>query len=204
MRDLRHVIFSVVTPLLFLLMAMAVRAQNGPPDFQFAALRENVQREPAPFRVFVTIGTNKFTFVTPDGFQIKEDPAQQRVILTSANQTCTMIIKFGGTVSDGSSASDTTACRDLLLKQYPKATILNEFSATAGQSGPAFDLQYLSPGGTSQIMRVAFIPSVVGTLEFKATGTANVQMSFNTILRTFSTSDASGKLEIPPPVSDRM
>jgi hypothetical protein len=208
MQALKHTIISAAILVQLSLSSVAVRAQNPfaaePPVFQLTVQRENVKREPAPFRVFVTIGTNKFTFVTPDGFQVKDDPAQQRVILTSADQNCTMVINFGGSVPDGVSASEATACRNLLLKRHPKAIILNEFSATAGQTGPAFDLQYTSPGGISQTSRAAFIPSAIGTLEFKATGTADVQISFNTVLRTFSVSDANGKLDIPAPVSDQM
>ena len=182
------------------LMTGTARADIPLPEaqtFQVTARREDVQRATPPLRVFVTVGTNKFTFVTPDGFQVRDDPAQQRVIMVNADQTCTITFRINGAMPEGKSELDAKTCRDWVSNQHPDAQVLDEFSGNAGgRSGPGFNLQWNGSGRTARSAKVAFIPSAAGILEFSAVGSSAVQNGFNTVILTFQASDADGKLDI--------
>jgi hypothetical protein len=58
-------------------------------------------------------------------------------------------------------------CRDLLLKQYPGARNLEESPVSvAGRPGRGFEMKW-NPAGTSErLVRVAFVPSAAGMIEF--------------------------------------
>jgi hypothetical protein len=183
----------------FILMTLPVKADissSDAPTFQVSVKPEDVERQPQPLRVFVTLGTNKFTFLAPDGFQVRDDRAQQRIILANADQTCTIVVGFGASTLE--SPLDADACRALLAARYPNAKIAGEFSANAAsRSGLGFDLQWNGAGGKAQTARFAFIPSAVGILEFSAVGTDQIQIHSNFVMMNFRASDADGKLVVP-------
>jgi hypothetical protein len=88
-----------------------------------------------------------------------------------------------------------------LLKDHPRAKILLEFSrAAGGRTGPAFDLQW-PVQGMLQAARTAFIPSAVGTIEFKLITNPkkfrSATYKYNNLLLSFCSS-RNGELDIAP------
>ena len=176
-----------------------------------ATLQISVENEivpnlaPVP-RAYVTAGTNKFAFLVPGDFRVDaNNPALDTVSLISSDFTSWLTLRIAGPAPSDGGELESQPYRELLLSQYPGATILDEFSLTAaGRSGPAFNLQK-SVGGVMQSMRVAFIPSDAGVLEFSLLASRDnfpkQQAKFNALLLTFRAS-VDGKLEIPP-VSDK-
>lgn len=175
---------------------MADNSLAEPQKFEVTVKVVELQREPPPCRVFVSLGQTKFTFLTPDGFQVANNPAHQEVTMTSPSRSCIVAVRISRPAPEDQAPFDSSYFRKLLLSRHPNAKIINEFSrSVAGHEGPAFDLQWDS-GGAVQGARVAFIQTPVGILEFSAVGSDNVHGNFNTVVSTFTASKPDGKLEI--------
>jgi hypothetical protein len=191
------------------LFAAGARADDLPalpPPLQVTVVNAMPRGEPV-FRACVTAGTNKFAFLVPGGFRLDANHSTPEVIsLVSKNYNGWLTLRIAGPMPEGGKELESGPCRELLLSRHPGAKILNEFSLTAaGRSGLAFDLQWEMTGGMMQSMRVAFIPSEVGVLEFSLAASqrafSKYQGSFNTMLISFRAS-VNGKLEAPP-LSDK-
>ena len=152
-------------------------------------------------RAFVTCGTNKFTFLMPEGFRL-DTSDRQKVTLISADYNCLLAWRVLGPMPAEGTAFDHALYRDVLLSRHPGGKILEEFSLGAlGRYGPAFDLRWGAKGGLARRERVVFIPSLAGVLEFSLVsslekfdaGTAE----FDALRLSFRASDANGKLAVP-------
>jgi hypothetical protein len=183
------------------LSAAGARAGDAQPDIiplQASLVPEPVQLADPVYRAYVQAGSNQFAFLVPNGFWLRGDPAQGRLMLDNKEGNCT--ITFA--VIDSRPAADlgTDYYRELVLKRHPSGTIVQESGGSAaGASGPAFDVQWKTGGDLVQIQRVIFIPTSAGVLEFTATTTrsnfAGLQNHLNLVLMTFRYS-TKGRLEI--------
>jgi hypothetical protein len=112
-------------------------------------------------RVYVTANTNTFAFILPRDFRL--DASSGKKIVLSETDNCYLVMRIIAPLGKDSSAP---SFREMVLKEHPGATILEEFSHTAaGRSGPAFDLQSTNSSQVVQCARIVFIPSPVGTVE---------------------------------------
>ena len=149
-------------------------------------------------RAFVTSGTNVFVLVVPSDFRM-DASNPEKIVLVNSESDCFLTVRINTLET---TQPETDAYREVVLKRYPGAQIVNEYSEVVGtRSGPAFDLQMKGAGGVSQSARVAFIYSPCGVLEFSALTTSNNfargQYFFNFLLHTFR-SNEGGKLVIEP------
>lgn len=149
-------------------------------------------------RAYVTWGTNVFVLVVPSEFRM-DASNPERIVLINAESDCFLTVRINASET---APPEADTCREVVLKRYPGAQIVNEYSEVVGtRSGPAFDLQLKGVSGVSQTARVAFIYSPGGVLEFSAQTTANNfargQYFFNFLLHTFR-SNEGGKLVIEP------
>jgi hypothetical protein len=98
---------------------------------------------------------------------------------------------------------DTDALREKVRADYPQSAILAEFGASAGNlHGPGFDLRWVATNKLERLARVGFIPTPAGILEFSAVSSAasaaRAKSDLSTIMLTFRTAGADGKLELRP------
>jgi hypothetical protein len=152
-------------------------------------------------RVFVSCGTNQFTFLVPDGFRLDaSDP--RKLTLVNADFTCLITWRVLGPVPTQEAGPDQSFYREMLLKRHPGGKILEEFSLSAlGRYGPAFDLRWGGAGGLARRERLLFIPTLAGIVEFDLVSSletfgARIQQ-FNDVLVNFRASDEHGKLVVP-------
>jgi len=156
----------------------------------------DIQRTPPPLRVFVNIDKMKFTFLTPDGFRVRDDTLMQRVVMEGTSKDCNIIFRRTLSLDEG------TTYREMLLARYAGSKIVNESSRKIlGNDCPLFDLEW-TKDGILHNARVIFISSGAGPLEITAVGTTDVKSFFNTVLATLVSSDEDGKLVVPP-ISDQ-
>jgi len=164
---------------------------NGDDTFQVTVKATDIQRSPPPLRVFVGIGKMKFTFLTPDGFRVRDDALMQRVLMEGISRDCTIVFRRTLPLTEG------TTYREMLLGRYPGSKITGESTRkVAGHECPLFDLEW-TRDGIIHYARVAFLNSEAGPLEVSASGTSDVKPFFNTILATFIASDEDGNLVVP-------
>jgi hypothetical protein len=155
---------------------------------------------PANF-AYVTFGTNKFGFVMPAGFRL-ETGDTNKVTLVSADFNCLLTFRVLEPLPPGVTELDPAPYRDLVLSRRRGGKILEEFSLPAADKrGPAFDLRWNAPGPVPRCERVLFIPSNAGVLEFGLVGSLEKfetgRQAFNFLSRTFRTTGANGRLELP-------
>ncbi len=169
-----------------------------------------LRKEAAPYAVprytafatMLNMASNKFAFLVPEGFLIRSDPGCG--ILTLANRQGNDSITLAVLDSPWSDASALSAddYRQAIMKDYPTATIIHEFShGAAGGSGPGFDLQWKASGSIVECKRVMFLSSPAGVLELTATTSRNdfdsLTKSLEGLLQTIRYS-TDGVLKIPP------
>lgn len=155
---------------------------------------------PADF-AYVTLGTNKFGFVMPDGFRLQSED-RQKVTLVSADLNCLLTFRLLESVSAGDTDLDPAHYRQLLLDGHPGGKIIDEFSlAAVSRRGPAFDLHWNAAGTVRRRERVLFIPSATGVLEFSLVSSLEKfeagRQAFSAFLLTFRTAEADGHLSLP-------
>ena len=151
--------------------------------------------------VYVNFGTNKFGFVMPAGYRLETEDSQ-KVTLVSADFSCLLIFRVFEPLSQGATELDPAAYRSLLLNRRRGGKILEEFSlAAASRRGPAFDLRWDAPGPVERRERVLLIPSDAGVLEISLVSSLEKfeagRRGFDTLLRTFRTAGADGRLAMP-------
>jgi hypothetical protein len=152
-------------------------------------------------RAFVTAGTNRFAFCVPEGFRL-EPSTPDLVSFVSLDYHSLLTFHIASPGSPAGQEPGAAICRQAVLEQHPGAKILHQFTLTAAnRAGPAFDAVWSAPGGLQRDQRVAFIPSMAGTLEFGLVCTTDTfqkaQYDLNFLLLTFRASDAQGKLDLP-------
>ena len=152
-------------------------------------------------RAFVTCGTNKFTFLMPDGFRL--DISQPRKLtLVSADLSCLLTWRVLGPMPPEGTPLNHALYRNVLLSQHPGGKILEEFSLAAlGRFGPAFDLRWGASGGLARRERIMFIESLAGVVEFSLVSSLEKfeagKQEFDAWRLSFRASDANGKLVVP-------
>jgi hypothetical protein len=152
-------------------------------------------------RAFVRWGTNKFTFLMPDGYRL-DMSATQKVMLVSTDLSCLISWRILGPAPSDAADLDPAQYRELVLSRHPGARMLNEFSLNAlGRYGPVFDLRWGGAGGLMRRERVLFIPALAGVLEFSLVSSPEKfdagREKFDGLRLSFRASDANGKLAVP-------
>jgi hypothetical protein len=152
-------------------------------------------------RGFVTCGTNKFTFLLPEGYRLETaDP--QKITLASADLKCLITWRLLNPMPSESTELDPAHYRELLLSRHPGGKILETFSLSAvGRHGPAFDLRWSGAGGLARRERTLFVLSTAGVLEFSLVTSLDRfdagRQDFDAVLVSFRASDGNGKLVVP-------
>jgi len=143
-------------------------------------------------RAYISVGTNQFAFVVPP--ELRMDASNPRkIVLISPDECSYLTLRI---VPPAPNAS----YRDLVQRQFPKATMLNEFTENAAnRSGPAFDVEWANAANVSQSARVVFIVSATVVLEFGLITTSKDFVKnkglLQILLLTLRTNEG-GKLEI--------
>jgi hypothetical protein len=197
----------VIIGLATLTSAAAVTVRGGeatnnwvdPRAFRATSRHEASKGQIPVDRGYITAGTNRFGFEIPNGFRL-DVSSRDSVALVNRDNSCRLNFRVVNPVPR--TAVEIGECKAAVLAEYPEAKIVEEFSQTAvGRNGPAMDLYVRGPVGTTHRVRVVFIPSDGGLLEFSVVSTADafetVKHHFQTLLLTFRASDPDGRLTMP-------
>jgi len=184
----------------------ANRTTNRPPYLARVQRVDGPGLLPADF-AYVTLGTNKFGFVMPEGFRL-ETQDRQKVTLVNRDLSCVLTFRVLEAGLAGKPELDLAYYRSLLLSRHPGGKIVDELSLVAvGRRGPAFDLRWNATGTVPRHERVLFIPWDAGVLEYSLVSSLDKfeagRRAFGSFLLTFRTPEADGRL-IMPVLSDRL
>jgi hypothetical protein len=160
-------------------------------------LQVNIMEEPAQFTepyhcAFITAGENKFTFIIPQGFRLKSDPASGRLVI--GNSTGVGSISFAILSSDPDGSPITSEeCRAAALRMHQDARIVQGFTPRVlGRSGQGVDLEWKVSDGLYECQRVAYVPTPFGVFMFTATsgrkGFPEIRDGLDVVLATFRSS----------------
>jgi hypothetical protein len=155
---------------------------------------------PADF-AYVTLGTNKFGFVMPDGYRL-ETQDRQKVTLVSADLNCLLTFRMLEPAQGGDGELDPAYYRQLLLDSHPGGKIVDEFSlAAVSRRGPAFDLRWNADRTVPRQECVLFISSAVGLLEFSLVSSLERfqagRQAFGSFILSFRAAEPDGRLVMP-------
>jgi hypothetical protein len=172
-------------------------------------LQVHLRQEPAPFTdprytAFVTLVNlvnDKFAFHVPQGFFIRGDPGSGTLTLGNREGNCSITFAVLDVQSSDPSTLSADDYRDSVLKDYPTATIIQQYTRSApGGSGPVFDLQWKVSGSLFECKRVMFISSPAGVLKYTATTTRanfdSLKGSLESMVMSMQSS-TDGVLKIP-------
>ncbi len=154
-------------------------------------------------------GTEEYTFLPPRDWRVKVESAQKQMTLQSSDNEAAITIDVLGTGPAVASAASPNFFREEVLRQFPNATIKEEFPCyTGASSGKGFEVEWLAFNKYKMASRVAFIPLSGGTLKFVLSATppvlAGCQPSFGRLLTSFhknplvrpdSTAEAQAEVE---------
>lgn len=159
------------------------------------------------FRAYLSLGTNEFAFLVPDGCRVDTDkhPGQARMEHASRQFEITFAVAEANPAK--AAEPDLEACRQKALAGRPGAQIIEEFTRGAvNRTGPAFDLRFSTDRGLALYQRIVYVLHPAGLLEFSCVTTPQSKETawseFNAFLATFSARE-NGKLEISP-LSDKL
>lgn len=170
-------IVPVITVGLALLFPGTIHA--GDPETAGKPLQVALMQEAAEFAVpyydaFITAGENKFTFVVPQGFRLKGDPAKGRLTLGTLEGDSFISFSILSSGSINGTQMDKEACRALVLKQHTGGKILKECSGgVCGGTGQGFDIVWKATEDLCEYERVVFVPTAFGLFEFTAASGSN-------------------------------
>jgi len=159
------------------------------------------------FRAWITSGTDKFTFLVPEGFYIRAAPSQDRLKLANKAGDCQIAFALLHITPSDTGELKPEICRELLLSRHPGAKVLEEFPEhAAGQEGLGYDLQWETPEHLAYRIRTVFVPFASGVWEFTTTTVPKKfpegRAGLHTLILTFRAS-AGGVLEVRP-LPDRL
>jgi len=166
---------------------------------QVTLMQQEAQTEVPFYSAFITAGEKKFTFVVPQGFRVKGDPATGKLIIGNLEGDCSVSFSIlSSTPVEGGQVNE-EACRALVLKQHPGGKILEGFCPrVCGKSGQGFDIQWKAAENLYQYERIAFVPTAFGFFVFTASSGrsrfSETQGNLGLIMATFRGS-TNGKFD---------
>jgi hypothetical protein len=152
-------------------------------------------------RVLATADGRRLILTVPLGFRV-DISNPEKVVLVNSDYSCVLSFRIAAPGTATAASLNAEVCRAWLSARLGDLRIQEEFSmATAGGSGPAYDL-LCKVDGVARASRVAFIATSVGVVEFTSLSSpgqseaAKAKLRF--LLRSFQISNADGKLDLPP------
>ena len=179
---------------------------NAPPLEAELRHEEGPGQLPAD-RVYITAGTNKFSFLIPS--ELKLQTSNERVVnLSTRDLDCQISFRLAWFQPPSGSELSAEFCQKRLLAAFPSARIIKSFASFAdSRTGVAFELELPGPAGSWRHGQLAFIPSHAGLLEFSLSCSPGKfdsgRQKLSTVMLTFRASDEKGQLHISP-LSDRL
>ena len=121
----------------------------------------------ASTHIYISTSVGSYDFLLMSGFRMENDAVRGEVHFNSFNNSCWLTFRLITQIPNAPTLTKST-CTQYLQDEYPRAKITSELSANAANfSGPAFDLASPALGGLPSAMRIAFLPTSQGILEFR-------------------------------------
>ena len=198
-------VWLAAAPVAFLLWPAAVSAQVIATNSAASRLQDpQVTFQPGELvghervlREFVSFGTNEFMFVVPEGSR-PETVKGDFLVVKSRDATFYVSFRIAGPLPAEGDLQQRLKWR--VAEQYPDARDMEAFSTTVlNRTGNGFSLKEGRSGVGSRFIKVLWVPSKAGILEFTLNTDAKTvrgaELAFSSMLLTFR-SNEHGKLEI--------
>jgi hypothetical protein len=154
-------------------------------------------------RVYVTVGASQYGSIVPHGLRV--DTANPDKV-TLADPGLGFFLTLRVTPPAAASGNLDEVSRQRLLQNYPNAEILDQTTTeVTGRRCPTFDLRWKSADGPMRMVRVVYLSTAGGMLEFTLVADlarfGEAQIALGGLLHRFRTNE-SGALQmevLPPP-----
>jgi hypothetical protein len=171
------------------------------PRIKLRLYQEEIPHAGQITRAILLAETNQFSFVVPLGFRSQAEQSQKRIILTSRDHACSIVMQVHESPTRSTPKLKPEEHRAQVLSRYPGAKIVDEFTASIeSQSGPAFEVEWQPQVGGLTATRLAFVPYAGGYLEFVINAPVERIRKFdpvlNQLLLSFRSSPIGAKLEV--------
>jgi hypothetical protein len=150
-------------------------------------------------RALVTAGSYQLLMVIPRGMGV-ETSYSDKIVLSPPGYGYFLTFRIIHDASQSAQTSSEGECRKLVLARYPGAIIREEGSMRiCDKTGPSFNLTWATPGSPTRDVKVVFMASAAGLLEFSMIAddqkASDAQYNFNALLLSVRTNQA-GKIEV--------
>jgi hypothetical protein len=152
-------------------------------------------------RAFIYSGPHEFVINLPsEHTPDTSNPA--KFVMTPADRSYYLSFRITDIPSPEAGADYSEYYRERLARLFAGSRVLEESSYSAARhDGPMYDLSWKTPGGIEQFVRVAYIPSPAGVLEFMVVADARkpgpAQRALRLVMRGFM-SNERGPIKIIP------
>lgn len=193
-------------PLWLLLVACAVRSSaqdysGVAPTLYVVIDKDYPEALVSTSHAHITAGTNHLALKIPEEWRATVTPALAQIELLSHSGNMKFTVTFLGQSSTDAAGLDPYTYSNVVLNVHTGATIRNQFPlGVAGGDGPAFDFDWVPPGGATQCSRAAFIPTAAGVIEFSAVSSPADRPEMEKLFRSLTASfwiGADGRREPP-------
>ena len=156
------------------------------------------------YRTIIEFNTNKFAAVFPPRFRVQQDRQQHRITANSQDGSCVLSLSLTNTlILAADQEFEHATVRGRLMKQFPKAKVLNEsWQFALEHQTPTFDLLRNTSAGEDHQVRISFIPTEKALITVSMTSTQERfevnAFAFADLLASMLQADPDGKLEVNP------
>lgn len=198
---MRHLILTLaLCPVLMFAGNLRAELAYSATPLVVAIEREPVNTEDSVYRAYVTVGSNKFTFLIPDRFRTGGDPEHGKLQLTTVEGNSIITLNFLDDSSPDSSVPDADTYREALASRYPNGKFAPVFSRpAAGQMASVFDIEWKGAAGLAQKTRALYVPTAAGVLAVTLTSGAKsfpeARANLDEVIGTLTFS-VNGKLHV--------
>lgn len=182
-------------------MAAAWAGSGAAEPFAMSSRTEAVEGRDARQRIFVSSGTHEFCVLLPSGYGAVLGNESSVVLSAPDNLTFISISRREVPTPPGKELG-ADECRTAVAAEYPGATILEESTFGAGDhQGPSFDLRWFDSTKQARWLRVVYVPTQLGLLQFTLTTTQDrfpaTRFDLARVMGTFA-SGKRGELDVKP------
>lgn len=183
---------------------LAAQAAEGP---RFFACSFSIPERGEVTGYVLVLGSNRFSFIPPAGWQVKYDANQGAVRLTAPDYAASISVCILPADPQSPAEAWAEALRKKVAKRFPGASITSEQPSYLGDlEGLAFDLEWTAGPQAKVASRVCWFPLSGALVELRLTTAApklkEQSAPFNVLLASFEV-EAGGQSQESPALAPK-
>jgi len=177
------ILFAIVAPL----TAAPKPAGPAPDRFELRPFQIDIpERGLVPGAELLT-ASNRFEFIVPDNWVLRNDPARRRLTLATRDDRCHITVSFMTNFTGR--LPDLEALRAFAVRRAAGARLIGDRHAYSGMGrGHAFDFQRAVAGGIVQNIRLFYVPMPDESAEFRIVTLASDGRRYRYVIGDFLSS----------------